>query len=563
MLDIPAPKTYGHLALERETKRWILSNAPPHVALRLKGMFPRISKTDSGIFAFRHDPSTCVDLSWFMHRFPMAMSVEDRRLLSGAVALDAMTRQAADRLFVPGWSPSPTPSAFKPGMAPYEMQVQAADLAVMFGRLLVMDDVGLGKTVSALTAVLKAGFGPAAIVVQSHLQTQWLVEYVEKFTTLTGHMIKTKAPYDLPKADVYLFKYSQLAGWTDIFATGAFPIAVWDEIQELRAGLETQKGQAAKVQADHARLRIGLSATPIFNLGAEMYDIMEYIEPGCLGMREEFFREWCSTGRVVKDPDALGAYLREQHLVIRRERAGGRVNTILIEVPFDEEATEDHQALAKRLAIQTLQGNFLERGKAARELDMLLRQITGIAKARHVAAYVRMLLKAGKPVLLAGWHRAVYEMWNRELAEFNPVMYTGSESQKQKDEAKAAFIEGRTDLMMISLRSGAGLDGLQLRCATAVIGELDWSPKVHEQLIGRLDRPKQTADVVDAIFLHTDGGSDPLIIELLGLKASQSHGIVNPGQTPQPVRSDESRLKLLAERYLAQIIVNEDERAAA
>ena len=44
-----------------------------------------------------------------------------------------------------------------------------------------------------------------------------------------------------------------------------------------------------------------------------------------------------------------------------------------------------------------------------------------------------------------------------ELAEFRPVLYTGTESAKQKSDAKRAFIVGETDLFMMSLRSGAGL----------------------------------------------------------------------------------------------------------
>ena len=86
---------------------------------------------------------------------------------------------------------------------------------------------------------------------------------------------------------------------------------------------------------------------------------------------------------------------------------------------------------------------------------------------------------------------------------------------------------------------------------TVVFGELDWSPKVHDQVIGRLDRPGQTKPVT-AYFLHADGGSDPLVVAMLGLKASQSKGIVDPLSGAEVVHSDESRIRLLAERYLAQ-----------
>jgi CO dehydrogenase/acetyl-CoA synthase gamma subunit (corrinoid Fe-S protein) len=125
---------------------------------------------------------------------------------------------------------------------------------------------------------------------------------------------------------------------------------------------------------------------------------------------------------------------------------------------------------------------------ASRDLDMLVRKATGVSKARGVAAYVKILLENNIPVILAGWHRDVYDIWLNELAEYKPVMYTGTESPAEKEKSKMAFVNGETNLFIISLRSGIGLDGLQQRCSTVVIGELDHSPKVHDQLIGRADR---------------------------------------------------------------------------
>lgn len=552
---IAPPRTYGTLTLEPEAKRWVLSGIEPHVAIRLKAMFPRLEKTRVGTFFFPNTPEICADLEWFCHRYPPAMAAEARGPLADGANQFRLRVATAERILHPDWKPDPL-AGFKPGMAPYPFQAQNAALAQAMGRLLIMDDVGLGKTVSALAILTGSGALPAAIVVQAHLATQWVTEYIERFTTLKAHIIKGTKPYELPPADIYVFRYSNVAGWVDVAHTGAFRAVVFDEIQELRRGPRrggegSLKGSAALAFAAQAEIVLGLSATPIFNYGNEIFWILDLIEPGCLGNYWDFVREWCGAGRVVKDPDALGTYLREQHLAVRRDRAGAPVNVITHEIAYDEEVEAEQEALMARLATRVLSASFTERGQAARELDIMMRMVTGIAKAKHVAAYVRMLLEAGEPVLLAGWHRDVYAIWQQELAAFKPVLYTGTESTKQKDAAKAAFVSGDTDLMMISLRSGAGLDGLQQRCATVVFGELDWSPKVHDQVIGRLDRPGQK-DKVTAIFLHADGGSDPLIVNMLGLKASQSKGIVDPLSGPTEVHTDESRIKRLAESYLAR-----------
>ena len=217
---------------------------------------------------------------------------------------------------------------------------------------------------------------------------------------------------------------------------------------------------------------------------------------------------------------------------------------------WHEGDVETDRDLQRRLAQRVLSGGWHDRGQAARELDLLLRQETGVAKARSVAAYARTIVEAGEPVLLAGWHREVYRIWNEALADLRPVMFTGTESVPAKNKAKADFIEGRSDLMIMSLRSGSGLDGLQARCANVVHGEFDWSPQVHAQVNGRPRRYGQLRPVT-AHYLHVDGGSDPVLMETLGLKASQSHWILNPyggdeGATP----TDETRIKQLARAVL-------------
>jgi SNF2 family DNA or RNA helicase len=538
-----------------------MSGIEPHVALRLKSVFPKIDKTQTGVFAFKDSEATCADLEWFTQRYEMSMSAVDRiQLTHGRETFDRK-RDEIETILLPEWKPAAS-AYFKPDKNLYQFQAQAVELVRKLGRLLLMDDLGLGKTVSALGVINGSQHLPAAVVVQAHLPTQWLHEFIEPFTYMKAHIIDGTTPYSLPAANIYLFRYSNIAGWTDIAATGMFRAVIFDEIQELRRGTITAKGRAAKVFSEHAQIRMGLSATPVVNYGDEIFHIMEYIAPGCLGTWPDFAREWCRfNGRkwIVNDPDALGTYLREIQVVLRREGSTEPVNVIPIEVDYDEEIEQEEEELTRVLAMKVLTGSFTERGQAARELDIQARRITGLAKARHVAAYVRILLESGTPVLLSGWHRDVFSVWLEELKEFNPVLYTGTESSKQKDAAKQAFISGKTDLMIISLRSGAGLDGLQKRCSTVVLGELDWSSAIHSQLIGRLNRPGQK-EKVTAIYLHANGGSDPLVLNIIGLKAGQARGIVNPLQGVQTVHTDESRIKLLAERFLQKF--DEKRRAA-
>lgn len=549
-----AIKTYGSIKLNEEGNKWEMFGVQPHVCIKLKSIFQGISKTASQPFKFPNTPEICCDLLWFIERYPMVVADFHLTLLNrGRKKQEQMSRDL-EAILMPDYKPAPM--HLKDGLEAREYQVKVAEFDSVQKRFLLGDDIGLGKTLSAILTFNNKEKLPALVVVQTHLPKQWQKDGVEKFTGLTTHIIAKTKPYNLPAADVYITKYSCLSGWTDIYATGFFKSVVFDEIQELRR-TESDKYQAAKVISNNVNHVMGMSATPIYNYGDEMFNVLDLIKPGCLGERWDFLREWANPygqHHKINDPQALGTYLRDNYLFLRRTRAEvGRelpaINKVVHTVGYDSAAVKRSEELARELAIKVISGSFMESGQAARELDALVRHETGVSKAREVAAFVRILLESGEPVLLSGWHRDVYGIWETELWDYNPVFYTGTESPVQKEKAKAAFVSGETNLFIISNRSGIGLDGLQKRCKTVVIGELDWSPKVHEQIIGRVDRDGQQ-DRVTVYFPVSEYGSDPVIIDMLGLKSSQSHGIVDPTLDVPDQYTDESRIKLLAQSFL-------------
>lgn len=548
-------RTYGRI--EYKDGGWTL-DVEPHVALRLKDNFRQIPKTARTPFRIEGDAQTDADLAWFLDRYPLDISLADLHHLQARKVLFETEQEGLTSLISGDWTPSEN-AGFRDGEQPYGYQAVAAEICRRKGRLLLMDDLGLGKTVSAIATIADKQYLPALVVANTHLVRQWAAKIYE-FTTLSTHIISSSKPYELPPADVYLITYTKLAGWIDFADTAPFKSVVFDEVQELRHGDDTAKGKAAAAFRLRAILALGLSATPIYNYGGEIFKIVDILAPGALGSWDDFKREWCTAvsggQQKVDDPQALGTFLREKMISLRRTETDVEIerpplNVITHTVPFDQKVMQADDAVIRALAKRVLEAeSFHEKGLAAREFDMLLRKITGVAKAPHVAAFVRLLLDAGEAVTLVGWHREVYDIWLRELSRYRPVMFTGTESGTQKQKAANAFMSGETNLFIMSLRSGAGLDGLQHRCSTIVFGEFDWSPQVHAQCNGRLRRPGQTKQV-SAIYLQADDGSDPGIIAALGLKASQSHGIVDPLSAPADQHSDATRIQRLAELYLA------------
>jgi hypothetical protein len=540
-------RTYG--ALARAGDGWVIRDLEPHVAIRFKAFFPRVPKASAGPFKLHGDHATAADLHWFMQRYPLR--AEDAVL--AALTRDKTGYEAAQaevgRIMAPDYAP-PGYAGLQPGQSVRLHQARTVELMQRFRGVLCGDDMGEGKTYTGGACCLVPGALPATIVCPPNLRGQW-VDKLRAFTTLDVHAVIGTKPYNLPPSDVRIIGYTQLEGWVDLFEMMGAGFLGFDEIHELRHGEETAKGQAAARLASLARYVVGFSGTPIFNYGEEIWNIMALIRPDLLGPREDFQREWCR-GREVKDPEALGSYLREQHALVRKKGSGPPPNVIVETIGHDVQVLESVELLAHRLAHKAVSGAFMERGQAVRELDLMMRMQTGIAKAKAVAAFVRILVEGGEPVILFGWHREVYEIWMAELNDLGVVMYTGSETPTQKDAAKRAFLEGGAQVFIMSLRSGAGVDGLQARCKTVVFGELDWSPAMHGQCIGRVNREGQACwpEPVTAIYLVADDGSDPPMQDTLGIKASQAHSIVDPGMGPQRVERDTRPIEALIARYL-------------
>ncbi|KAH0575006.1 DNA repair and recombination protein Rhp26p [Spironucleus salmonicida] len=90
----------------------------------------------------------------------------------------------------------------------------------------------------------------------------------------------------------------------------AFDLAIYDEITELKNN-KSQRFCALKPQKIH--FKIGLTGTPVMNNMAELFNIVEFLEPGFLGCRRRFLKTFGDKISLAKLRDAS-----------REEKAVGR-----------------------------------------------------------------------------------------------------------------------------------------------------------------------------------------------------------------------------------------------
>ncbi len=549
-------RTYGTLSYNKRRRCWVVKGDPTVTEL-CKRLFPGSETSKRGEARFTAHRRIIGDLNWLMLRYPLTVRQSDMARWEDALAQAreyVMRREEARLMPV---SVTPNPTTFRGKLTPF--QEEGLGFLLRTDRGLLADEMGLGKTVQALAMLSETGAYPALIVAPPHLMCNWqneIARFVQKpdGSPLTIHVLKGLKPYQLPQADIYLMHYLLLRGWKEALPEAQIPTVIFDEVQELRhAG--TEKYSAASLLADAAQRVIGLSGTPIYNRGAEIWNVVNILDYHFLGDYESFTREWCYGygNQIVAKPELLGAKLREEGMMLRRTK-----QEVLQDLPPKRRlvmAIDSDDAVYRRL-MQPLKSTLLQLKTATgsqralweMEVERGERQATGIAKAPYVAQFVRALVDADEKVLLFAHHHEVMELYKKELSGYSPAFITGRETPAMKERSVERFMTGKTNVCCISLRAAAGLN-LQ-RASCVVFGELDWSPAVHSQAEDRAHRMGQT-DSILCYYLVSSEGSDQDVQDALGLKVSQFVGLMGDEAQSQ----DEAlRSAQEAHRYVEQLV---------
>ncbi|MDL2207059.1 ATP-dependent helicase, partial [Eubacteriales bacterium OttesenSCG-928-N13] len=310
---------YGTLSYNRRAKCWTIKGEPCVTELA-KRLFPGCEGRGRGVARFTAHRRIIGELNWLMLRYPLEVKPADRDRWEKALE-DAREYavQREQRLVAPEYA-SPPEQSFEGNL----MQFQQQGLAHLLtnNRALLADEMGLGKTVQALAYLATTASFPCLLVVPPHLMRNWARE-AERFLKLDGgvriHALKGLKPYQLPEADIYIVHYLLLRGWKQALPEMGFKTVIFDEIQELRhAG--TEKYSSASLIASAADNVIGLSGTPIYNQGGEIWNVVNILDFHFLGDWESFSREWCYGfgNRIVQKPELLGEHLRREGLMLRR-----------------------------------------------------------------------------------------------------------------------------------------------------------------------------------------------------------------------------------------------------
>ncbi len=407
------------------------------------------------------------------------------------------------------------------------------------GNALLADEMGLGKTVQTLAYLSKEKNAfPALVIAPLVTLTNWQRE-IEKFLkkkSRNGKIMENKHPSsvmirngkqnDIDESDFYIINYELLHKRLPDLLKLNIKTVVCDEVQHLRSKT-TQKYAAVKKLAakDGVKFRVGLSGTPIYNRGSEIWPIVDILKPGLLGSYKEFCEYFCyvnEKGKAIvleNKRDSLRNQLTK-HVMLRRKKSDV-LKELKDKVRYPEVIASDEKfyraeldKIWKKLEEEQkyAQTAFDKSASYHRAIESE-RQAAGLAKLPHVINFVNDIMDIEESVVVFCHHRAIHDLLHQSLSKYNPASIIGGQSDKRRDAEITRFQNGETKLMVAGLR--AGNVGINLTTASYVIfAELDWSPAIHRQAEDRLHRIGQK-NTVFAYYLVGNGTLDEHVADIL------------------------------------------------
>jgi superfamily II DNA or RNA helicase len=413
---------------------------------------------------------------------------------------------------------------------------------------LLADDMGLGKTLQALTSLR----GRSLVVAPTSVVHNWVRE-AKKFRPALKVSLYYSPNRKLdPTADLTLTSWSILRLDIDLIEKEPWDTIILDEAQTIK-NPDSQVARAA--HRLNAAFRIALTGTPVENRLSDLWSQMQFVEPGLLGLRQDFDVRY---SQPIAGGDALRAAELRQRIrpfLLRRKKADVAPDlpprTEIVErceLSTEERSVYDAlRAAAQKEVMEALSGgaNVIQ----ALELLLRLRQaachrglIPGQKGQAETSSKIELLMELLDPLISEGHKVLVFSQWTSFLDLIEPALNAATYRFLRLDgqtNDRQAVVDGFQDpngppVLLLSLKAGG--TGLTLTAADhVVLMDPWWNPAVEDQAADRAHRIGQDKPV----FIYRLVAADTVEEKIVALQeekrrlsdAALSHGAGQAGLT--------------------------------
>ncbi len=485
-------------------------------------------------------------------------------------------------------------------LMPYQLEPAMAVLGGLGVRVLLADEVGLGKTIQAglvVAELLARGWIDRVLVLApAGLRGQWAEELMARFdidaASVDGHVLRRLAtalpigvnPWSTVPIAIASTDYVKRADVLPAVASCPWDLVIVDEAHGV--GGDSDRHDAVQRIASRASYVLLLTATPhsgdpktfasLCGLGATNADGLVFrrsrahLRPSA--ERRVHTLRVRSNDHELRMHAALARYTAAvcaEHgnawlaLSVLHKRAFSSAWALLRSVERRiadlSDVASSFDAAQIALPLGDPYGEFTSDDEPPAWPDELAlsdskreqRLLTALANActvaacdeSKVAALVRLLRRARESAVVFTEYRDTLVHLQHALAGFPVLVLHGGLARDERAAALRAFSRGSRAILLATDAAGEGLN-LHQACRLVINLELPWNPMRLEQRIGRVDRIGQRRTVHAFHLVARDTGEGSILDRL---KSRITRAQIELG-APDPIGLDD-------ERSLAQLVI--------
>jgi SNF2 family DNA or RNA helicase len=461
----------------------------------------------------------------------------------------------------------PASEHFRAALRPYQERGLSwlSFLATLGLGACLADDMGLGKTVQllALETAHRAeepAAGPTLLLCPMSLVGNWereAAKFAPELRVYAHHgpqRLRGAALADhLNDADLVLSTYATATRDIDELAETYWHRVVLDEAQAIKNSLSQAAKAVKRLGAGH---RVALTGTPVENRLAELWSIMDFLNPGILGSSEQFRTRYAiPVERHGQTEPAHRLRAVTRPYVLRRLKTDP---AIIDDLPEKIEIKQYCQLTGEQASLyQAVVDDMMEKIDNTDGIERRGNVLAAMAKLKQVCDHPALLLhdrsaigsRSGKVIrleeileeILAEGDKVLCFTQFTEFAEMllphlsarfgtNVGYLHGGTPKARRDELVSTFqTDNGPPIFLLSLKAGG--TGLNLTAANHVI-HLDrwWNPAVENQATDRAFRIGQKRNVQVRKFVCT-GTLEEKIDEMIEEKKALADLVISDGES--------------------------------
>lgn len=444
------------------------------------------------------------------------------------------------------------------GVTPFpHQQVVGEAVAAGHRAIGIFDEMGVGKTLSAILAIETAQAYPALVIVPPTLVLNWKREFQRAVRGRTVATVSGTTAGVVPPTDVVIVPDSVVAAWSltpdpdrkgHTLARGPLAVHPWGAVvQDEAHRSKNSKAQRTKAVVGICKnlkadaLRLLMTGTPMLNRPDELIPVLDalgVLKP-VFGGGARFKYRYCrfdNWGKVVGADNVEELHQMLKQVAIRRLRKD--VLTLpnkgrgILRTEMTAKYAREYKLAEQNLVdyLRGIKGDKYSLSERAHAITLLnvLRRLSGLAKVESAIQQAEDLLAEGEQVFLACWHKDVADALALRLMKHGVSVLTGETSPANRQKVVDDFQSGKNKVFVGNIES-AGV-GITLTAARHIlVVELPWTPAALQQVEDRLHRIGQQREVISTLVLSDwqNGSVDDRLWNIIDGKAHTVNAIMD------------------------------------